>query len=722
MDIIFRIFQNDVKGLKRNFLAMVIAVGLCILPALYAWFNIYSNWDPYANTQNVPIAVASDDIGYEKSDGEYVNMGEKILEQLRENDKLGWCFTDTSQAAIDGVYSGEYYAALILGEDFSESMYNCLANGMEHPKIYYYENEKRNAIAIKITDTGSTSLQSSINTEFTNVVVTTLSENLDGLSDSRGGVVEDVETKIRNVNNNLIGYGELLDSFVECNTSLSDTILDMKDILPKLNSALASGAGAVRDVKNGVNTAANVTNTAIGTKLNAMAVKATVINNAVNVAQTALAQKDDPSVVAENLKIASENLNSISADAAAISEDLNSLKGNSNVVDTQIETVRKRLDSLSSGAAKAQMAATKAATATEKIHDVAETISDANHKLISAAMDEAVAQLPQINQEIYGDLSSKVNELAEGINSSVDNASAAMSANTTDTETMGTVFDGVSQSLLAGNAALTNSKVILDNATSKLTDILSQLDAVEEDEKYQKLLEILENDPSLYGEFLSQPVTVVTEAVYETTTYGSAITPFYTTLALWVGGTLLVSLLKVKAEPKGDFAAATPNQLFMGRFLLFFLLGQIQAVLCVYGDLKFLNVQCHDEGLFYLSACVASFTFMLLIYSLTISFGDVGKAFAVVIMVIQIAGSSGTYPIELLPDIFQKIYKYFPFPYAINAMREVISGRYEDDYWVYLGELLLFAVAALILGLVIRKPFIKINHFIEKRMEDTEMM
>lgn len=722
MDIIFRIFQNDVKGLKRNFLAMVIAVGLCILPALYAWFNIYSNWDPYANTQNVPIAVASDDIGYEKSDGEYVNMGEKILEQLQENDKLGWCFTDTSQAAIDGVYSGEYYAALILGEDFSESMYNCLANGMEHPKIYYYENEKRNAIAIKITDTGSTSLQSSINTEFTNVVVTTLSENLDGLSDSRGGVVEDVETKIRNVNNNLIGYGELLDSFVECNTSLSDTILDMKDILPKLNSALASGAGAVRDVKNGVNTAANVTNTAIGTKLNAMAVKATVINNAVNVAQTALAQKDDPSVVAENLKIASENLNSISVDAAAISEDLNSLKGNSSVVDTQIETVQKRLDSLSGGAAKAQTAATKAAAASEKIHGVAETISDANHKLISAAMDEAVAQLPQINQEIYGDLSSKVNELAEGINSSVDNASAAMSANTTDTETMGTVFDGVSQSLLAGNAALTNSKVILDNATSKLTDILSQLDAVEEDEKYQKLLEILENDPSLYGEFLSQPVTVVTEAVYETTTYGSAITPFYTTLALWVGGTLLVSLLKVKAEPKGDFAAATPNQLFMGRFLLFFLLGQIQAVLCVYGDLKFLNVQCHDEGLFYLAACVASFTFMLLIYSLTISFGDVGKAFAVVIMVIQIAGSSGTYPIELLPDIFQKIYKYFPFPYAINAMREVISGRYEDDYWVYLGELLLFAVAALILGLVIRKPFIKINHFIEKRMEDTEMM
>ena len=722
MDIIFRIFQNDLKGLKRNFFAMVIAVGLCVLPSLYAWFNIYSNWDPYANTQNVPIAVASDDVGYEKSDGNYVNMGKEVLDQLRENDKLGWCFTDTTQDAIDGVYSGEYYAALILGNDFSKSMYDCLANGMEHPKIYYYENEKRNAIAIKITDSGSTSLQSSINTEFTNVVVTALSENLDELSDSKGGVVEDVETKIRNVNNNLLSYGELLDSFVECNTSLSDTILDMKEILPKLNSVLISGTGVANAVKNSVDTAANVANTAIATKLNAMTVKATVINNAVNVAQTALAQKDDPSIVAENLKIASNNLNSISSDAASISEELNLLKGNSSTEDAQIEVVQKRLNSLSSGATKAQTAVAKAATVTEKIHDAEETISDANHKIISVAVDEAVAQLPQINQEIYSDLSGKVNEVTEGINSSVNNASATLSAGITDTETMGTVFDGVSQSLLAGNAALTNSKVILDNATSKLTDILSQLDAVEEGEKYQKLLEILENDPSLYGEFLSQPVTVVTEAVYETTTYGSAVTPFYTTLALWVGGIILVSLLKVKVEPKGDFVAAKPNQLFMGRFLLFFLLGQIQAVLCVYGDLKFLDVQCHEEGLFYLAACVTSFTFMLLIYSLTISFGDVGKAFVVVIMVIQIAGSSGTYPIELLPDIFQKIYKYFPFPYAINAMREVISGRYGDDYWVYLGELLLFALAALILGLIIRKPFIKVNHFIEKRMEDTEMM
>ena len=235
-------------------------------------------------------------------------------------------------------------------------------------------------------------------------------------------------------------------------------------------------------------------------------------------------------------------------------------------------------------------------------------------------------------------------------------------------------------------------------------------------------MEIMENDPSLYGEFLSQPVTVTTQPVYETTNYGSAVTPFYTTLALWVGSIILVSLMKVKVVPKGSYQNAKDYELFFGRYILFFLLGQLQSLICVYGDLNLLGVQCHEPGKLYLIGAVTSFTFTLMIYTLTISFGDIGKAFAVVIMVIQIAGSSGTYPIELLPDIFQAIYRYFPFPYAINAMRETISGMYENDYSIYMGQLLIFAVASLVVGLVIRKPFMKVNHFIEERMEDTQLM
>lgn len=733
MENIIQIFKDDVRGLGKNILALVIALGLCVIPSLYAWFNIYSNWDPYANTGNVSIAVASSDAGYTKDDGTYVNMGDAVIEQLEENDKLGWTFPATPQDAIDGVYSGEYYAALIMEEDFSQSMYDCLANGMEHPKILYYENEKKNAIAVKITDSGTSSLQQSINQEFTEVVVTTLAENLDTIAgDDDGSLYNQLLTQLNSVNDNLLSYNALLSSFIECNTSLSDTVLDMKTVVSKLtstmnsinstaNTAKSEAKAAADKLQSGVNTASNVANTAIGVKLNKMAVAVTAANNAVNVAQQQLAKNENPTLIADSLNSTASNMSTISSTALDLANDLEQYKGSG--VDDQIVSLQDRLKNMSARASVAKEAASKAANTSKKVELTAGAIADANRQIISAGIDQAVAQIPSLNQEIYGDLSSKVQQAAGSVNSSIDRTVNALpSGQSVDVSGMGDVLDGISASLLAGNDALAGTQTILSNATNKLTNIITQLESVSDGEQYQKLMEIMENDPSLYGEFLSQPVTVTTQPVYETTNYGSAVTPFYTTLALWVGAIILVSLMKVKVVPKGSYQNAKDYELFFGRYILFFLLGQLQSLICVYGDLNLLGVQCHEPGKLYLIGAVTSFTFTLMIYTLTISFGDIGKAFAVVIMVIQIAGSSGTYPIELLPDIFQAIYRYFPFPYAINAMRETISGMYENDYNIYMGQLLIFAVASLVVGLVIRKPFMKVNHFIEERMEDTQLM
>ncbi len=733
MENIIQIFKDDVRGLGKNFLALVIALGLCVIPSLYAWFNIYSNWDPYANTGNVAIAVASDDTGYTRNDGSYVNMGDAVIEQLEENDKLGWTFPSTTQEAIDGVYSGEYYAALILEPDFSQSMYDCLANGMEHPRILYYENEKKNAIAVKITDSGTSSLQQSINQEFTEVVVTTLAENLDEIAgNDEGSLFHQTLDQLNTVNDNLLSYNALLTSFMDCNTSLSETVLDMKTVVSKLSSTMNSLNSTARTAKNeakaasdklkaGVDVASDAANTAIGVKLNKMAVAVTTANNAINIAQNELSKGESPTIIADNLNSTATNMATVSSTALDIANDLEQFKGNGN--DAVIESVQNRLKAMSASASVAKEAASKAANTSKKVETTAGIIADANRQIISAGVDQAVAQIPALNQEIYGDLSAKVKQAAGSVSSSIDKTVEALpTGQSVDVSGMGDVLDGISASLLAGNDALAGSQTVLTNATNKLSNIIAQLESVSDGEEYQKLMEIMENEPSLYGEFLSQPVSVVTEPVYETENYGSAVTPFYTTLALWVGAIILVSLMKVKVVPKGSYKDAKDYELFFGRYILFFLLGQLQSLICVYGDLNLLGVQCHEPGKLYLIAAVTSFTFTLMIYTLTISFGDIGKAFAVVIMVIQIAGSSGTYPIELLPDIFHAIYRYFPFPYAINAMRETISGMYENDYSVYMAELLIFAAASLVVGLVIRKPFMKVNHFIEERMEDTKLM
>ncbi len=127
-------------------------------------------------------------------------------------------------------------------------------------------------------------------------------------------------------------------------------------------------------------------------------------------------------------------------------------------------------------------------------------------------------------------------------------------------------------------------------------------------------------------------------------------------------------------------------------------------------------------GLFFLSAAVASLVFNMLMYALTATFGDIGKAIGVVIMIVQIAGSSGSYPIEILPEIFGMIYTFFPFPYAINAMREALCGLYRYDLLKYLGELMVFGVFGLLIGLRLRGHFAGVNVYVEEEMEETGVL
>lgn len=139
-----KIFISDVRRISKNVVAVVVIMGLSVIPSLYAWFNIFSNWDPYGEeaTSNLKIAVFSEDKGTDII-GIDVNIGSTVVETLEENRTIGWVFTESANAAIDGVYSGDYYAAIVIPEDFTGDMISFLGGEIEHPDIIYYENEKK---------------------------------------------------------------------------------------------------------------------------------------------------------------------------------------------------------------------------------------------------------------------------------------------------------------------------------------------------------------------------------------------------------------------------------------------------------------------------------------------------------------------------------------------------------------------------------------------------
>lgn len=713
MNRIFKIFVHDIVGLSRNIFALIIAGGLCIIPSLYAWFNIYSNWDPYANTSAVKVAVVSEDAGYTGEDGEYSNMGDSVLESLRTNTGLGWQILDKKDDAIEGVKSGEYYAAIVIGDDFSESMFDFIDKGLVHPSVTYYENEKKNAVASKITDTGKSTLQSNINTEFVNTVIQTAMSSTDGMLADRdiiGGVLDN----LNRLGDNLDGYKGTIASFVSSNAALSGSLHDLRVQIP---DSLPDNSATMEALQNQTSKAADEYIAKLDRITAATRATSQALSAQLQWVLTAIENNLPTDEILAGIDNAQDLLDSMNDQSDTLTEQLQNISDQlGGVIDD--DSIKLAVDSL----VQIRIAAKGLLEQSKILVKAGALKSQVKLELVRTALVQCSQKIDEMDGILDGSVQKAVDAMKGVISTSIDSIGESLTQVSEQLGSLSAMLGSIEQTVDGMNVGLDQIGSVMDGMSDKIVQLAGKLSDLTGDDKYRLLAQALAQDPETYGEFLSSPVQVETHQVYATENYGSAVSPFYTTLALWVGGLLLTALIKVHPDSPELINGAKPHELFFGRYLLFFVLGQVQAVITVLGDVYLLKIQCLDKGLFMLAACFTSFVFTLLIYALTVSFGDIGKALAVVMVVIQIAGSSGTYPIELLPVFFQKVYIYFPFPYAINAMRETISGRYGSDYWQFMGVLLLFVAASLALGLFIRKPFMKLNHYMHHRMHDTDMM
>ncbi|HJI32502.1 MAG TPA: YhgE/Pip domain-containing protein [Lachnospiraceae bacterium] len=723
MKNILAIFKADVRGLVKNVLALIIIIGLCILPSLYAWFNIYSNWDPYANTGNIKIAAYSEDEGYTGEDGTVQNMGGKILDNLKENTAIGWTMVNSGEEAIEGVKSGDYYAAVVIEKDFSYKMFNMFAEGFANPGITYYENEKKNAVATKITDTAVSTLQQSIDAQFVDVVIRTVFEQTNNVSGEieTNNKIKEFTDKLTAVNNNLITYETTIESLISANKELTTSVGKAQDEIDSLKGQVDTGIDDVTGVQNGISTTRTSLSDFNAKVKESVAQIESSLDKVVSELENTTVT-DDVRKMADDMIQTMKDVNTLKKEALKLEAAIKGIKLPSdydketqdalNAIGSVIgnaDDIREVINGLGITDAADKVTSRIEAELAKKTDSVEDAVRTCKNYASNMRNMFTNSLMPQIDGILANteQILATVNTLLESINTTLENT--------------GTIFDGMVSTIGSTNQSLEQMQVIIQGVSEKLKSVTELFNGTTEDERVQALRKLMSGDPDTYGEFFSEPVKIDTVEVYPIANYGSAMTPFYTVLALWVGALLLTALVKVKAEPK-NLQGVKLHQLYFGRYLLFFVLGQIQALVVVLGDIYLLHCQILDKGLFWFTASLTSFVFTLLVYSLTLSFGDIGKAVAVVIMVIQIAGSGGTFPIELLPSVYRNIYIFFPFPYAINAMRETIGGMYGNMYVKSLLQLMIFAVAALVLGLVIRKPFIKWNHFVEKRMEDTKMM
>ena len=480
MKNIWKIFTTDLKGLIKNPLAMIVAGGLCILPSLYAWFNIYSNWDPYANTANIKVAVATEDAGYTLRDGTYENMGDEVLEELKENDKIGWVFTETADEALEGVNSGEYYAAVIISENFTYSMYNVFKEDFANPTITYYENEKRNAVATKITDTAVSTLKQSINTKFIEVVTNSiftetnlLSEDLEDRSR-----LEVFEEKLTGLNENLTDYSKLIDSFLAANETLSDAVAEANDSIPDLSAKVTEIEGGFSGAKSSLNnTQASLASFSQNVQQTLDGIKASIDRIALDINNTNLAA---------GAQQTADALNQTVSDTKQLKQQLEDLRNG--MVQAYIEerlpeqatdVYQKIVDDIDSLGGSAQ--------------DIENTlgglVSDASGTIVADSVNAAVGGLTQVlgtcSQSVANMKNVYVNSLVPQLDS-VLNGMSRMLGDVTNIlgslneamNDMGVIFDGVETTVADTTESLEQIKAVIDNVSGRLTELLERLETL----------------------------------------------------------------------------------------------------------------------------------------------------------------------------------------------------------------------------------------------------
>ncbi len=716
----FQIFKRDIGRLSKNIVALIVVIGVCIIPSLYAWFNIAANKDPYGNTANIKIAVANNDAGTENDMLGNLDVGGQIVDTLKENDSLGWVFVSEDKA-ISGVKSGEYYAAIVIPDNFSESMVSFLSGKIEQPEFDYYLNEKKNAIAPKITDTGANTIQQQVNTEFVSAAAGTVADILNGSVSGIGTKLDDVQndisTKISTVSDNLKEYEKALDSFNKTVDSSNKLIEKSKKSMAIVKSDANSG---VNSIKNGTDSLTLVRND--------IADFANDLGAGISKAQNSLAKVNTKSGI--NLGKISSKTESIHGQFQEMITSVESIIDKNSEMLTTLKEINKKYpsDSLTNLINELDSQNSKYKTILQKLRTGSDSINDATTTSVNAV--ESISKIIEKNtKDIHSSKVTVENGIMTGLNTSLDTfsniqgtLSGILKGVGPATDNVVTLMDQLENSLDSAKKALSSTGSSIKKVQERLDKANVDISVVKTSKIYEKLKDMTNLDSDKVASFMSSPVKLKTETFYSVENYGTAMTPFYTNLAIWVGGIVLIAIFKMEVDKSEKIKNFTPTQAYFGRWMLFILVGFVQALIICLGDIFILKIKCQHPVLFVVAGLVAAFVYVNLIYALSLTFKHIGKAVSVILVILQIPGSAGTYPIEMTPGFFQAIHPLLPFTYGINAMREAIAGTYGHYYVKNLVILLIYVPIALFIGLVLRRLLLNLNSLFDKKLEQTGLM
>lgn len=762
MNNIINIFKRDMKNIFTNWAAIIVVTALMVIPSLYALINIEASWDPYSNTGGIKVAVINEDKGtvFKEKD---INLGNELVEKLQDNDKLGWVFVD-KETAEQGLLLEKYYARIEIPEDFSEDVTTLVKKDVIKPKLIYTVNEKINAIAPKMTDAGVKTVKSQLDEN----IVKSISGILLRACDEIGVDIEENRSELRNIMDSVYELDEnmpeleaILDEAIEGTVSASELLNKANETMPVISDTLDTTDEFLN------NSQAFLDETQANFAEDSPMIKDELVKseNLLDTSSIALQNIDEnilPEVARKTLLTVSD---SAKATKTSVEDVMSKLKSAKKLIDkfSKIEIPKPQIDeSLQSSEeiAKVQESMNKQAKSLENVQDALKEES----KTISRVID----RLDTINER----LDDLINSVDEDIRK-LDNGEKLDTRNLTDTRkilddahtlvsnildsydseivpTINNGFDSIREIsdnglnlINAGKNTLPEVQELLDNfqnitdlsndELNKLKDkfpdikdnvheLSNRLKKIDNKEDIDELLDMITNDWEDQSDFLANPVEIQDNRLFSWPNYGSAVTPFYTVLCLWIGGYMLSILLGTEVHSTEDGKKLKSYEIYFGKMLLFLFIGVGQAIVVSMGALFILKVYAVHPVMFVFYSIFVSTVFMVIIYTAVSVYGYGGIIIGVVLLVIQVAGTSGNFPIEVNPIDFQRLFPLLPFTYAISGMRQIMAGIIYSILIKDTVILCVFMVISIIIGILFKKSTnIKRGKLIKKLKESSIM-
>lgn len=758
MKMIWGIFKRDICHATRNVIAVIVSMGLVVVPALYAWFNIAASWDPYGNTKALKVAVANTDKGY-KSElvPVRINVGETIISTLRANDQLDWQFVGRDKA-IDGVKSGDYYAAIVIPKQFSADMMTLFSANIKHAQLKYYLNEKINPIAPHITDQGATTVVNTIDKTFAKTIAQVgldLASNVLRYSKSpqMAQYMENLNSNLNTMVSTLTGASQQVASYSQLLGSAND-IVDSTNQL--LQSTTVAGKQAKNTLKQGKSGATSLTaagksiTSSVNTALNQASSALDAVANKTDKAFDTLGK--DSAEAAQQLKTLSDQVaesqsvyDTYLASLQHMRTSVEQLPDSDKAKQQLLDAIDREITLLTAAQGDTQKLAQRLDNASKQITQSTASAAQ-SHAEIRSQITSAKQSISTVRDDYSANVKPKIDALASSVSTLISQTGNVISQLSGTTDSLNDVTSNVGTNIASIRSTLDGIATKLNSSATTLNTLITAMNSSDNGaENSNELKSLTTSNASTLSTLISAPVALHRVAVYPIANYGSAMAPFYTILSIWVGAIILCAMLKVTisdrekahvlglgdtlpriAGPSGPGNASRWGlQLrheYFGRYTIFLLLALLQGTLVCLGDMYFLGVQANHALQFLAVGWLAALVFSNIVYTLTVSFGDIGKAIAVVLLVMQVAGSGGTFPIETLPKFFQILYPFLPFPHAIDAMHAAMAGSYGNEYLLDMVYLALFLIPSLLLGLVLRKPVIRLNNWVSRNLESTKVM